>query len=364
MKTKKIISIISLALIVALMVIACVGCTALDDLKDKVENALDRFVATDENGNEMIAGVSYDMPEEIMFTGLKMTGNENTGVTITATLNPESAISLVDWSLSWKNFDSWTNGKDPADYVSLTPTSNGSLTATVSMLQRFARKILITCSARADDSKYAHCEVGCYNRLTSFAELDYYTNEGSDHTHRVYAACSHFSENLSTVPVLHSDGSFNDLLLQSSYIFGYVEDDDYGFYTTYSMSIVKSIYVQASWELVDELRDQFPHCANSFTYPRKLIGGSSASGTNGFTIKDLYYAIGCSSLSLFVETSDSSNSNYVQTVRNSIDAFNRAISNCDGGWDFVITVVVENAVSEVEYEFYCQFDRSAFESNL
>ena len=172
MKTKKIISIISLALIVALMVIACVGCTAFDDLKTKVEKALDGVVATDENGNAMTDGGSYDMPKEMTFIGLKMVDADpgsTASVSITATLTPATVTDpTVDWTLAWSNASSsWASGKTVTDYVTVTPTSDGALTATVTNIQPFGERVILTCTARSNSSATATCTIKYVKRVSS-----------------------------------------------------------------------------------------------------------------------------------------------------------------------------------------------------
>ena len=52
---------------------------------------------------------------------------------LTATITPSNATNQkVDWTVKWKNASSsWANGKTVTDYVTVTPTSDGALTANV-----------------------------------------------------------------------------------------------------------------------------------------------------------------------------------------------------------------------------------------
>ena len=68
-----------------------------------------------------------------------------TAYTLTATITPSYAVNkTVDWSVAFVNpSSSWANGKTVTDYVTVTPTSDGALTATVSCLQAFGEQIML-----------------------------------------------------------------------------------------------------------------------------------------------------------------------------------------------------------------------------
>lgn len=80
---------------------------------------------------------------------------------LTATVSPTNAESrLVDWSISWK-IPELGNLKDGqvTNYVTVTPTSDGSLTALVECLQAFDEQILIICTSRSNPEAKATCTV-------------------------------------------------------------------------------------------------------------------------------------------------------------------------------------------------------------
>lgn len=78
---------------------------------------------------------------------------------LTATVLPENAVNKdLDWSVSFVDAASeWAADKSVTDYVTVTPTEDGSLTATVNCLQAFGERIEITATSRADGSKSATC---------------------------------------------------------------------------------------------------------------------------------------------------------------------------------------------------------------
>lgn len=94
-----------------------------------------------------------------------------TAYTLTAVVDtPLDANKVVDWSIYWNDDNSsWAKGKTVADYVTITPSADGALTATLSCLQAFAEKISIQCSSRIDASKYAICTIDYAKRLTDFS---------------------------------------------------------------------------------------------------------------------------------------------------------------------------------------------------
>lgn len=78
--------------------------------------------------------------------------------TITATLLPEGATGEVDWAVAWQNAEStWASGKAITDYVTVTPTSDGALTATVTALKAFGEKVVITVTSRSNPQAQAQC---------------------------------------------------------------------------------------------------------------------------------------------------------------------------------------------------------------
>lgn len=80
--------------------------------------------------------------------------------TLTATITPEEATNkAVDWTVEWYDTKSstWDDDKDVTDYVTITPTEDGSLTATAQNLQAFAVQIKIVVTSRDNPAAYAEC---------------------------------------------------------------------------------------------------------------------------------------------------------------------------------------------------------------
>ncbi|MBR7177541.1 MAG: hypothetical protein IKD26_04955 [Clostridia bacterium] len=91
-------------------------------------------------------------------------------IQITATVTPADAIDQeVDWTIEWNNASStWAKGKNVTDYVTVTPTSDGALTANVACLQAFAEKVIVTVRLRSNTAFYATANVDYEKRILGF----------------------------------------------------------------------------------------------------------------------------------------------------------------------------------------------------
>ena len=81
-------------------------------------------------------------------------------ITLTATVNPEGLASYVkvDWSVAWQNADSeWATGKTVTDYITVTPTAFGALTAKVACKAAFGEKVVVSVSVRDNATLNASC---------------------------------------------------------------------------------------------------------------------------------------------------------------------------------------------------------------
>lgn len=89
--------------------------------------------------------------------------------TLTATVTPATADNkLIDWSVSWVNADSdFAAGKNVTDYVTVTPQSGGSATATVQCKQAFGEQISVKAKSRFNSDAYAICAVDYVKRVSS-----------------------------------------------------------------------------------------------------------------------------------------------------------------------------------------------------
>lgn len=110
----------------------------------------------DKPGDEQKPGTDDVVIEQIEASGILLSAAiasaDESGVTqrFTATITPSDATNQkVNWSVAFKNAGSeWANGKNISDYVTVTPTSDGSLNADVTCKAAFGEQIILTVTSR------------------------------------------------------------------------------------------------------------------------------------------------------------------------------------------------------------------------
>ena len=104
------------------------------------------------DGTPMVSNTAYAMSCSGMVfatpTAYSRTASE--GITLQASVEPSFATkTAVDWSVSFANPESsWATGKTVTDYVTITPISDGSLTATLECVAPFGEQIIVKVTSR------------------------------------------------------------------------------------------------------------------------------------------------------------------------------------------------------------------------
>ena len=145
-----------------------------DDKQEDTEQTAVNEQATvvDGGGNAMVSGKTYAMPQRMVFAATAAeTATASEGITLTATVSPETADNkAVDWSVAFVNqSSSWAKGKNVTDYVTVMPSSDGALTATVNCLKAFGEQIIITVTSRANPRATAECTLDYARRILDTA---------------------------------------------------------------------------------------------------------------------------------------------------------------------------------------------------
>lgn len=104
----------------------------------------------------------------------------DTAYQLTATIVPENATDkTVDWTIAWAvppqhsggtigdedPGSVWAMGKTVTDYVTVTPTSDGALTANVECLKDFGAQVKVTVTSRDNPDVKANCLVDYTQKL-------------------------------------------------------------------------------------------------------------------------------------------------------------------------------------------------------
>lgn len=100
--------------------------------------------------------------------GVPTAVSENTW-TLTASVNQEADDKSIDWSVRWKDAQaSFAQDKTVTDYLTVTPTSDGALTATVKVVKDFGAQIEVVATSRDNPSKSAVCLFDYVKKITVF----------------------------------------------------------------------------------------------------------------------------------------------------------------------------------------------------
>ncbi|MBE5751031.1 MAG: hypothetical protein E7357_01315 [Clostridiales bacterium] len=152
MKNKKIMAAI-LAATLTFGMVAFSGCR--DDDKDtaqtpmeSVQAANDNMTMTEQGGNGIQMLSVLIKPSEYANYGVSESAESAHLVTASY---PDDYVSnpAVDWVVEFVNASSeWAKGRKASDYVTVTPTSDGALTAVVACKQAFGEQIRVICSSR------------------------------------------------------------------------------------------------------------------------------------------------------------------------------------------------------------------------
>ena len=101
--------------------------------------------------------------EGMKISAVALTEDGKTVQRLTATVTPADATDVkVDWSIEWSgNIVNWGSGSQGTvtDYVTVTPTSDGALTADVKCLDEFGTQAIVTASIRGREDVSATCLV-------------------------------------------------------------------------------------------------------------------------------------------------------------------------------------------------------------
>lgn len=137
--------------------------------EEKPENSGGGEVSTE-------AGVSHG----IKLAAVKLASSEydeygvsplaETAYTLTATITPaDAANKAVDWTIAFKNASStWATGKTVTEYATVTPSSDGALTAVVENVAAFGEQIVVKATSRDNTDAYATCTVEYLQRTTGY----------------------------------------------------------------------------------------------------------------------------------------------------------------------------------------------------
>ena len=106
----------------------------------------------------------------MQYAAYGVAANAESAYTVTATVYPEDAANkLLDWTVSFKNASStWASGKKVTDYVTVTLSSDGAMTAVVQNIAAFGEQVVVKVTSRDNTAAYATLNVEYLQRTTGY----------------------------------------------------------------------------------------------------------------------------------------------------------------------------------------------------
>ncbi len=264
--------------------------------------------------------------------------------TITATIRPSNADDkTVDWSVAWKDSNSsWAKGKTVTNYATVTPTSDGALTASVSCLAAFGEQIIVSVVPRANTDISATCTLDYCQTITGVvSELSHYVYNGSaaDDTNRISTAATGGPKTVNLTPSTYSANFYQryyTLTLSSTYTLPINTVS-----ISYKLNLTNSFRTALTSQGCSPVSTSgatFDTVSNATIGSNKQVTMSFAnSGSTGKGCAD-YYGLLCTGLA----TSGSGATKFNADIYNKFIAAAKSISS---GGHFTITITATGSTS-------------------
>ena len=261
---------------------------------------------------------------------LNMSASEGS-VSVSATITPSTASNKkVDWALSWKNASSsWANGKNVTDYVSVTPDSDGSLTATVTALKAFSEQIILTCTARENANIKSTCSIDYSKKIVDIAvsiqkdgsavEALEWTNDGNTYD-------------------IVLDTTFSEGTVEYSYNYNYTLEATDTFISSVQQTYLGSLNGETTQiNLVSKTKYNLPELKIKTSYDN--LTGSYLYFSNGATAtSEKVYMTAVNLFKSDVESFVGSMFNFTISASNDYSTFEKTISLLSNGANFSVSV--------------------------
>ena len=144
----------------------CVRCGKIKPVEDDKDAAANGGMIVEGSLDGRLMVSSRAIPRE-QYAEYGVSPLAENAMELTATITPVDASNqLVTWAVRWKNASSaWANGKTVTNYVTVNPSSDGALTATVSCLKAFGEQVEIVVTSRDNPEASAICTADYMKRL-------------------------------------------------------------------------------------------------------------------------------------------------------------------------------------------------------
>lgn len=250
-------------------------------------------LAADEGG--VIIGVTEECGIKLLsetispaaYSAYGISAQAESAKTLTATVEPSNAQNVeVDWSVSWVNAESeWATGKTVTDYVTVTPVSDGALTANLACLKAFGEQVKIICTYRSNKNVTAECTVDYSKKfLSKTLQWSLFNSTGSYFN---FGELTSYKYDIMGLFALGTQG----LLNEANYSECYSVDDT--FVQTYTLTINPEFlgYLTAAGVTIPETQKSFVY--RKADIESRLFDKYFQGGTQFFYKFDTRYASYC-----------------------------------------------------------------------
>lgn len=136
------------------------------DIQDGKNSAAAGGAIVSDSENHGISLMSLQIPVAA-YAAEGIDAQADTAYKLTATITPDIASDKsVNWSVAWVNAGStFASGKTVTDYVTITPTADGALTANLTCLKDFGEPIIVTVTSRDNAEVNSTCQVDYRKRI-------------------------------------------------------------------------------------------------------------------------------------------------------------------------------------------------------
>lgn len=199
--------------------------------------------------------------------------------TFTAIITPSNATDkTVDWSVAFANPSSaWANGKTVTDYVTLTPTSDGALTANLECKQAFGEQIVVTVTSRQNTEAKSTATVDYAKRITAINRS--MTSGGSVVFSLTAAGSSHLIDKGEAI--LNTSSQFVPV-----YSVGTVDDEfDYVYTYSYSTEFINALKSQGFSDVSTANVETALPTDSTMSYFGGSAPGCGAVGKDAFAVQ-------------------------------------------------------------------------------
>ena len=134
----------------------------------------------DGDGKELETGKTYELPKNMAFSARvsEPLASQLKLAPMSVNVTVSHSLPLINITVDWAA--KYSDGTDASRVVGITPSYDGSSTATISCLMPFNKQVLVTATLRNDKTATASCKVDYVKRLDGVSQFSMTGNDFMD----------------------------------------------------------------------------------------------------------------------------------------------------------------------------------------